>query len=60
MSKPLGERVRILKEEDWDEIRQHAYAMVSETVRLDMDTAELYAMLAMIEAREAGVVRCLN
>lgn len=60
LPRPLGDRVKVLSDLDWEEIRQNAYAMVCENETLTMDVAELHAMLAIIELREQQVHRRLH
>ena len=58
--KPLRERVKILKEEDWDIIEHVARAMYMSVDDLPLYQAEAYAMLGEIERIENGDVRRLN
>ncbi len=51
---PLGDRVKILTDNDWEQIWGIACAMVMSNERLDMQQAEAYAMLSVIELREQG------
>jgi hypothetical protein len=49
---PLRERVKVLVDDDWDEVELVARSMYMRYDNMDMFQAEAYALLAVLEKRE--------